>query len=237
MKILAIIQSRSSSARLPKKSLLPIAGIPNTLLIAKRCSSKKYKTIVATSNKKSDDLLVKLLKKAKINYFRGSLNNVRNRFLECSRHFNDEDILIRLTADNVFVDNKIIEKVLKEYKNKKTNYIYIDNKFSNLPYGISVEAFNLGFFRNKKIESKSELEHVTINFPKKYQNKFSYKNKNNLSKLRCTLDTREDYSNILKVFARIKKPVDIKWSRICSILEQLNLPKKKNSKTKKYITT
>ena len=222
MKILAIIQSRSNSNRLPKKSLLPIGGIPNTLLIAKRCSSKKYDTVVATSNKKSDDLLARLLKKSKINCFRGSLNNVRNRFLECSRHLKNEDIVIRLTADNVFVDNKIIEEVLKEYKNKKINYVYIDNKFSNLPYGISAEAFNLGFFRNKKIKSKSELEHVTINFPKKHQNKFSYKNRNNLSKLRCTLDTKEDYLNILQVFENIQNPINIKWSRLCSILEKLN---------------
>ena len=225
MKILAIIQSRSNSSRLPKKSLLPIGGIPNTLLIAKRCVSKKYKTIVATSYKKSDDLLAILLKKSKISCFRGSLNNVRNRFLECSKHLSNDDIIIRLTADNVFMDNNIIEEVLKEYKNKKTNYVYIDNKFSNLPYGISAEVFNLGFFRNKKISSKSELEHVTINFPKKKQNKFSYKNKNDLSKLKCTLDTKKDYLNILKVFEKIKNPIDIKWNRLCYVLEKLSRSK------------
>ena len=222
MKILAIIQSRSNSIRLPKKSLLPIKNIPNTLLIAKRCSSKKYDTVVATSNKKSDDLLTKLLKKNKIKYFRGSLNNVRNRFLKCSSNLGNEDIIIRLTADNPFVDNKIIEKVLNEFKLKKKNYIYIDNKFSNLPYGISVEVINLGFFRNKKIKSKLELEHITINFPKSINHKFSYKHKKDLSKLRCTLDTKEDYSNILKVFKVVKDPVDVKWNKTCSILEKIN---------------
>ena len=66
MKILNIIQSRSNSKRLPNKSILPIKHIPNTVLVAKRCYSKKYKTIVATSNHETDDLLVKILKKIKL---------------------------------------------------------------------------------------------------------------------------------------------------------------------------
>ena len=221
-KVLAIIQSRSNSSRLPKKSVLPIKNIPNTLLVAKRCSSRIYDTVVATSNKKSDDLLTKLLKKEKIKYFRGSLNNVRDRFLKCSYKLSNKDTIIRLTADNSFVDNKLIEKVLREYKRKKKKYIYINNKFSNLPYGISVEIFNLGFFRNKKIKSKSELEHITINFPKSKSYKFSYKHKKNLSKLRCTLDTKEDYIKIIEVFEKIKNPIDITWIKICSQLDKLN---------------
>ena len=80
MKTLLIIQSRMESKRLPNKSLFPINKIPLVVLVAKRVKSKKYKTIVATTTRESDDDLCKILKKNKINYFRGSSYNVRKGF-------------------------------------------------------------------------------------------------------------------------------------------------------------
>ena len=63
MKTLLIIQSRMESKRLPNKSLFPINKIPLVVLVAKRVKSKKYKTIVATTTRESDDDLCKILKK------------------------------------------------------------------------------------------------------------------------------------------------------------------------------
>lgn len=221
MKILNIIQSRSSSKRLPNKSILPIKDIPNTVLVAKRCNSKKYKTIVATSNHETDDLLVKILKKNKINFFRGSLFNVKDRFLQCTKKLKDDCIIIRLTADNTFVDKNLIEDVLKEFKIKKKNYIYIDNKHSKLPYGISVEVFKLGFLRKNKETSKLDKEHVTYSFPKTNDYKYGLKFKKKFINLNCTLDTPEDYKKICEVFSRFKKPEKIHWLKLCNTLKNL----------------
>ena len=66
MKTLLIIQSRMESKRLPNKSLFPINKIPLVVLVAKRVKSKKYKTIVATTTRESDDDLCKILKKIKL---------------------------------------------------------------------------------------------------------------------------------------------------------------------------
>ena len=111
MKILAIIQSRLDSNRLPNKGLLPINNIPLTVLVAKRVISKKYKTIVATTIQKSDDDLCSILKNNNINYFRGSSNNVRKRILDCCNNYDDEDIIVRLTADNCFPDKTFNKKI------------------------------------------------------------------------------------------------------------------------------
>ena len=97
MKTLLIIQSRMESKRLPNKSLFPINKI--IVFAAKRVKSK-VQTIVATTTRESRRLC-KILKN-KINYFRGSSYNVRKRFLECSKKLLDEDIIVRLTADNCF---------------------------------------------------------------------------------------------------------------------------------------
>ena len=215
MKILAIIQSRLDSERLPNKGLLPIKNIPLTVLVAKRIFSKKYKTLVATTNKKSDDDLCKVLKKNKIDYFRGSNNNVRKRFLDYCKSYNDEDIIVRLTADNCFPDKNLVGKLLKKIK-KDISYIYINNNFSKVPYGLSVEAFRLGYFRRKKVKSKKELEHITLNFDKK--NKYDYKSKVNMQALRCTIDTIDDYVKIAQIFQDIKNPISISWKKLCNKL-------------------
>lgn len=225
MSILAIIQSRSNSSRLPYKSILPIANIPNTVLVAKRCSSKKYKTLVATSDNKKDDLLVKLLKKNNIEYFRGSEKNVKKRFLDCTKKYKNTDIIIRLTADNCLVDNFLIEKVLKEFLKRKKNYLFIDNIFSFLPYGISVEVFYLNLLRQKKKISNFDKEHVTSNFLKTHSNKFSYKHHIDLSHLRCTLDDLDDYLKILSLFKNNNNLIKLKWNKLCDYL--IKLDKKK----------
>ena len=82
--MLAIIQARCSSKRFPNKALKIVYDKPLIHhVILKLLKSKKIsKIIVATSNHKSDDKLVKYLKKIKVEFFRGSLQNVAKRFLD-----------------------------------------------------------------------------------------------------------------------------------------------------------
>ena len=77
--LVVILQARCSSRRLQKK-VLKISGIPLVILCARRLSNGGAKITVATSKHKSDDNLVKLLAKNKINYYRGSLPNVLSRY-------------------------------------------------------------------------------------------------------------------------------------------------------------
>jgi spore coat polysaccharide biosynthesis protein SpsF (cytidylyltransferase family) len=72
------IQARTNSKRLFGKCLLKIKGIETILILFNRIKSSNYKTIILTSKDKSDDYLVKILKKNKISFFRGDLNNVQN---------------------------------------------------------------------------------------------------------------------------------------------------------------
>ena len=84
-KLLIILQARCSSRRLPGKVLKKINQLPLVVLCFKRLSNKGRRVIVATSNHKSDDKLVNLLKKFKIPYYRGSLNNVLSRYQKISK--------------------------------------------------------------------------------------------------------------------------------------------------------
>ena len=110
-KSIVIIQARMSSHRLPGKALLPIENIPIIILVAKRAANTGRPVIVATSNKASDDILVKSLIKNNISFYRGSSENVLSRFAKIVKNFDNEQLIFRLTADNVFPDGKLLDEM------------------------------------------------------------------------------------------------------------------------------
>ena len=164
MKKYVLIQVRSSSKRLPFKALLKINKTPIINLLVKRVISKFYDTIVLTSEDASDNYLCEQLKKSNIKFYRGNLFDVKMRFLKFTQKFKDDDIIVRLTADNLFVDKHLIKQVIDQLQERNKDYLYTNPKISGVPEGISVEAFKLKTLRNFKKNSKIDKEHVTINF-------------------------------------------------------------------------
>ena len=222
MKIYVLIQSRSSSSRLPFKSLLNIGKYFTIELLYKRLYSKAYNTIVLTSTDSSDDYFSYLLNKKKISFFRGSLLNVKKRFLSFSKNFKSEDIIVRLTGDNLFIDKHLVKLAIKKLISSKKDYLFIGNKFSNLPFGISVEIFRYSYFIKNKNFSKFDKEHVTYSFEKLEKNSIKLKDeKKSWKKLICTMDYFENYQSIKKVYESVKNPLTISWQKICNILQKL----------------
>ena len=221
MKTHVLIQARSSSSRLPFKSLLKINSFFIVQLLYKRVFSKKYKTTILTSLDKTDDYLYYLLKKNKLNCYRGDLSNVKKRFLSFTKNFKNEDIIVRLTADNIFIDKNLVKFLVQQLINKKKNYLFINNKFSNLPYGISLEAFKYSYFKNNKNFSKLDKEHVTYSFDKSKQNSIKLNNEKKIwKKLNLSIDYLENYQFIKKIFKKIKNPTTIRWFKLCTFFEK-----------------
>ena len=110
---IAIIQARMSSSRLPGKVMMNLAGKPLIWHIYERAKKCKYvkEIIIATSVHKSDDELVEYCIENNMNYHRGSLNNVLQRFLETLSIY-DFKYYVRVTGDcplicPQFIDNQI----------------------------------------------------------------------------------------------------------------------------------
>ena len=125
-KLLIVLQARTSSRRMPGKVLRKINGIPLVVICAKRLSNKGNDLIVATSNEKSDDKLVKVLIKYKIKYYRGSLSNVLSRYQYLAKKLKKNNYIIRATADNPFPDGEMV-KIIQEHV-KKFKYRLLWNK-------------------------------------------------------------------------------------------------------------
>lgn len=206
VKVVGIIQARISSSRLPAKAMLNIEGktLLERVIERVQLSTKLDEIYIATSKNKEDDLIEDIAKKYHIKCYRGSLNNVFDRFAQVIS-ISNADIVVRITADNPLTEPKMIDYGVSYLRKNKLDYL----SFKNIPVGSGVEVFTSESF--KKIQNQDNLnshniEHVTSYY---YQNPhlFSIKyiedfyNKN-LSTLSVTVDTLEDYIKIYNIFKK-----------------------------------
>lgn len=206
----AIIQARVGSGRLPKKVLKPILGktaIEREIERIKK-SALCQKIILAIPEGKDNDILEKIGKKAGILVFRGSENNVLDRFYQAAKAFALEDI-IRLTGDCPLFDWKICDEVISFYLDNKFDYVS-NVRPPTFPDGLDIEIFSFKglekTWQNAKL--KSEKEHVTsyiANHPEIFKMGNLVRNGNDLSGLRLTLDEKQDLILIRKIYGALYK--------------------------------
>ena len=152
-----IIQARMSSTRLPAKVLLHLADEPIICHVYNRAKLYFSNVIVATSDDPSDDLLVRELDQYSIPYFRGSLENVLKRFIDCAVSLGWNKI-VRITADNPLVNYNYLVQNWESYK----GYLYVDAIHKNgLIYGTGFEVVSLAALEMIKSDSIYYKEHVT----------------------------------------------------------------------------
>ena len=225
--ILGILQARTNSSRLPNKILLKIKE--KTILeyelerILK--SIEINKIIVATTTNKKDDEIVKICEKMKIEYYRGSENDVLHRFKMASDTTNAKTI-VRLNSDCPLLDPLLIDDTIRLFLTSEYDYVStLFPKTGSYPDGMSVEVFSKNLLDKIFLESKkpSEREHVTPliwNNPQKFKIK-RMENKKNLSKYRFCLDYEEDFHLIKHVIENLllSKP-NFKLDELIEWMEQ-----------------
>ena len=163
MKIGAIVICRYNSSRLPGKILKKINNKALLTYIIERlkCVQNLDEITVATSEEATDQPIIDHCIEHNIKYYRGSLENVAERFLKCSIASN-YDYAIRVNGDNLFLDPKVISAMLSIIDTN--NYDLISNvKDRTFPKGISVEIINVEFYNKlyQKLSDPIYQEHVT----------------------------------------------------------------------------
>lgn len=201
--ILALLQARMSSTRLPGKVMQPILGKPMILHQIDRIGRSKLidKLILATSDDSSDDDLAKTCKGHGATVFRGSLNDVLDRFYQAALPEEAEHIL-RLTGDCPITDPGVIDKVIQYHLDG--NFEYTSNVHPpTWPDGLDVEVFRAKALEEAWLHAHEDFdrEHAT---PWIYKRSDCYlgnlESPTDLSKLRWTVDEPEDLVFIRKVF-------------------------------------
>lgn len=204
MKVLAIIQARLNSQRFPKKVLQKIKGRTLIDILLTRLSKSKIisKIVLATTNNLIDDELAVLVNNLGFDVYRGSENDVLDRFYKATEIYVPE-FIVRITADCPMIDPEIVDEVIKQLIHTKSDYCS-NNKPPTFPDGFDVEVFTFKSLKKAwEFSSKPyDREHVTP-FIYRNPNKFkisTYSYHKNLSELRLTVDEKVDFEVVKKVF-------------------------------------
>jgi spore coat polysaccharide biosynthesis protein SpsF len=208
MKTIALIQARMSSSRLPGKVLQDIAGQPMLLHVVHRAKQAKSIDSVAviTSTYAVDDAIEMVCKENGIPCFRGSHDDVLDRYYQAAIYFK-ADIVVRLTADCPLLDPAIIEQVVKTFH--QNSFDYVANILEiTYPDGLDTEVFRFETLERawKEARLKSEREHVTV-YILKHPELFrlgSVKQEEDLSSLRWTVDTPRDLEFVRTIYNYFK---------------------------------
>jgi len=205
--ILAILQARYSSTRLPGKVLRPILGKPMLLHQIERIKNSKRidRLVVATSTEGSDDDIEKMCLHSNIEVYRGNLDNVLDRFYQCATQYDPEHV-VRLTGDCPLTDSQVIDQVIDKHIISKSSYT--SNAIPpTYPDGLDVEIFKLSTLKEAWRFAKlpSELEHVSP-YIRKYldsNQKHNLECEIDLSAHRWTVDDPEDLRFVKKVYLEL----------------------------------
>lgn len=240
MKIIAIVQARTFSTRFPKKILKVINNKSVIELVIRRLSlSKKInQIIVAVPSGKKDNYLHNFLKKKNFFTFRGSEKNVLSRYYKTAVHYK-ANVIVRITSDCPLIDPEIVDKTINFFLKSKKDYI-TNASPPTYPDGLDVEVFNFKCLQKcfRLAKSKYDLENVTPFIRNSGLFKLgNIKNSKNYSNFRWTLDYKNDFKLIKKIFLNFKPDICFSWKKIIKYLKQnpeiqlLNNKIKRNSGT------
>lgn len=210
MNVVAIIQARTGSTRLPNKIFSQLSGYSLLYHVVNRLKPSKEinQIVVATTNSSNDNCIQDWCEKFNIDFYRGSEQNVLKRYFETAKKFK-ADIIIRVTADDPFKDYRIIDKAVTILKEEKIDFV-CNNSPVSFPEGLDVEVLTMDALSQSYHKSTLdfEKEHVT-QFIHKNKNKFktfNIKNDIDLSSHRWTIDTEEDYLFAKEIYSNLFKP-------------------------------
>ena len=238
MNVVAIIQARTGSTRLPNKIFSELSGFNLLHHVVDRLKPSKEinKIVIATTTSINDNSVADWCIDNNLDFYRGSEKNVLKRYYKAAKEFKAE-IIIRVTADDPFKDYRIIDKAINILKENKFDFVCNNNPVS-FPEGLDVEVLTMDALSNSFFNSTSsfEQEHVTqyIHRNKKKFKIFNIKNNKDLSYFRWTIDTNEDYLFVKEVYNNLYEKDNIFLPEdIYELLGKKPLLLKMNSEVKK----
>jgi spore coat polysaccharide biosynthesis protein SpsF (cytidylyltransferase family) len=225
MKNFIFLQARMGSSRLPGKTLKLINNKPLIEYVIERLKITGIEIIVLTTDSKKDDILEEWCENYGIKCFRGSEENVLERYYLAAKLFNADNI-IRATADNPLVEPYFCKRLLEKHIKHEVDYSSNKSEIgSNLPDGLGVEIFTFEALEisYKKSSLPYHFEHVN-EYILENQNKFYiYKDCNaggfkNYSHIRLTVDTIGDFNKVEKILSSKNFNISIKYEDLLELI-------------------
>ncbi|HOJ00738.1 MAG TPA: glycosyltransferase family protein [Anaerolineaceae bacterium] len=227
-RVVAIIQARMGSNRLPGKVLRDIHGKPMLAWVVERArlAATLAEVVVATTTDAGDDILAQVCKEMGVTCFRGSTFDVLDRYYQAARE-SEADVIVRLTADCPLIDPTLIDLVVTRFFEEKVDFA--TNRLPppyqrTYPIGLDVEVVSFSALEKawKEALEVHEREHVMPYF---YDAPGRFKilivdHETNLGKYRWTVDTQPDLRFVQEVIARLPDKEHFSWLDVLKIVEE-----------------
>jgi len=227
-RVVAIIQARMGSSRLPGKVLRDIHGKPMLAWVVERTrkASSVSEVMVATTSDPSDDMIEQVCRQMNVPCFRGNIYDVLDRYYQAAREAQAE-VVVRITADCPLIDAGLIDKVVQRFLEEKVDFAA--NRLPppyqrTYPIGLDVEVVSFTALQRawQEAREKHEREHV---LPYLYESPGRFKtltvdHETDLGSYRWTVDTFEDLEFIQKLFTLLPDTENFTWLDVLKIVEK-----------------
>ena len=224
MKIVAIVQARMGSSRLPGKVLADVCGKPLLHYVVSRVRQARTLSLfaVATSDHPTDDVVEKYCQINGVPYFRGNEDDVLDRYYRAAKHF-QANVIVRLTADCPLLDPAIIDKVVETFMTGKFDYCS-NTQQPSYPDGLDTEVFTWDALARSWQEAhlRSEREHVST-YITKNPCRFrigSVKHDQDLSRLRWTVDEPQDLDLIREIYRHLPNKENFRLDDVLALYRE-----------------
>jgi spore coat polysaccharide biosynthesis protein SpsF len=235
---IAIIQARMASSRLPGKVLLDIGGQPMLSRVVVRAQRARSvaQVVVATTTDPSDDPVERLCRERSYPCYRGSAQDVLDRYYQAAR-LHAAEIVVRITADCPAIDPGLVDEAVTALlgqvspsgQQRATVYDFVANRLPppwgrTYPIGLDVEACTFAGLETawKEAHLPHQREHVMPFF---YENPERFRicllnHDTDLSAYRWTVDTAEDLELMRQVYSRFDGRDDFSWLEVLALFER-----------------
>ena len=224
--VIAIVQARMGSTRLPGKVLLDLAGKPILVRDIERIQRAKNidSIVVATTKKSEDDRIVSLCCEYGWNFFRGSENDVLDRYYRAAREY-DAKTIVRITSDCPLIEPTIVDLIIEKFSALEPNIDYVSNVFPLRTYPRGLDTEVMSFFTLercwKEDTNPAYREHVTpyiLHHPNSFRIS-EVNNEQDFSSMRWTVDTPEDFDFVSHIYHYLGENT-FSWTDILDLLQK-----------------
>ena len=223
MNILAIVQARMGSSRLPGKVMAPINGVPMIELLLSRLSKSSLIStiVVATSSDTANRPLVEHIRSLKFACEQGSEADVLSRYVAVASKY-AADTIIRITGDCPLIDYRLVDQCIKTFLDEKVDYLS-NNYPPTFPDGLDVEIFTKEalFLADSKSDSPYEREHVTpyLRRPDLFRTSV-FSNAEDFSSFRWTVDEAKDLGVVRSIFKHFYPNLLFSWTDVLELQKE-----------------
>ena len=228
MKVVAFIQARLRSTRLPGKVLRDLGGEPMLARVLHRTARAKNldSVVVATTTQTADDAIAQLSEVSGWDCYRGNHDDVLDRYYQAARQFH-ADAVVRITSDCPLTDPGIVDIVVKAFLDRQPDVDYVNNSTAltelRFPRGLDTEVIRIDALERAWREDSNPKwrEHVS---PYIYRNPdlfriYGVSNNEDYSWMRWTVDTYEDLVLIRNVYEHFGHD-KFTWRQVLDLMAQ-----------------